>query len=145
VVEIRSGYVSRIRRLGIGAFVLFVLHGLCAPVTAQAGCNHLVVSPTDTTQLASLIDPMLDDLAGGHQPGPASPRPCSGAWCTGQPIVPPIPAGARDWRVDSWAWNAWESIVFTPSFSFVPTRSAVPHRVVRGDGIFHPPRLLPSV
>ena len=66
-------------RSGIAAVVLLVLHGFCAPVTTWAGCNHPVVIPlTDTTQLASLVDPMLDDLAGGPQPGPAVRVPSSG-------------------------------------------------------------------
>jgi hypothetical protein len=145
VVELRSSYISRLWRLGIGAFLLLALHGFYASATAQAGCNHLVVSRTDTTQRSSLIDPLPDDLAVRPQPLPASSRPCSGAWCSGQPVVPPVPAGARDWRVDSWAWNAWESIAFTPSFSFVLGGFSVPHRVARGGGIFHPPRILSSV
>jgi len=145
VVGIRSGYMRRISRLGIGALVLVVLHGSCAPVTAWAGCNHLVVSRTDSIQLSSLVEPLLDDLGGRPQPSPVSPGPCTGAWCSGQPVVPPVPAGARDWRADSWAWSAWDSIVFTASFSFMPAACSVPHRVVCGNGIFHPPRPLAPV
>jgi hypothetical protein len=145
VVEMRSGHIRRLSRLGIGALVLLVFHEFCAPGAARAGCNHLVVSRTDAIQFSSLVDPLLDDLAARPERSPASPRSCTGAWCSGQPVVPPVPAGARDWRVESWAWNACGSVVFPPSFSFLPVDCPVTNRIVRGCGIFHPPRILSSV
>ena len=146
MVEMRSGDIRRHLRLGIGAFVLLVLHGFRAPEAAQAGCNHPVVSRADSVQSFAEVDRLLDDLNSRSQPPPASQRPCSGAWCSGQPVVPPVPAGARDWRAESWAWTAWGSIAFPPSlFSLLPADRPGTHRIVSGSGIFHPPRILSSV
>ena len=144
VVEIRSTYHHRLWRLGTGTFLLLVLGGLCAPATTLAGCNHRVVSRTDTIQMQTAVDAFLYDIAERPLPSPKSPRPCSGAWCSGQPVVPPVPAGERDWQADSWAWNAWGSIVFVPSFSRLPVGDTATHRIVLGSGIFHPPRNLSS-
>jgi hypothetical protein len=145
VAQIRLSCYKRLWQAGTGAFLLFVVQGLCAPATAQAGCNHRVVSRTDTTQLQPLVDSFLDDVAERPQPLPKSPRPCSGAWCSGQPVVPPVSAGVHDWRIESWAWNARGSIVLRPSCSLFPVSGTLTHPIVGATGIFHPPRVLSSV
>ena len=125
VVEIRSGHIRRFSRLGIGAFVLLVAPRVVRRRPPRPDVTILVVSRTDSINFLA-VDPLLDDLAVRIRAVTSKSAPCSGAWCSGQPVVPPVPAGARDWRVDSWAWNAWDSIVFEPSFSFFPADSRVP-------------------
>ena len=73
----RSGDTKRMARLGTGALLLLLVHGLCAPRSALAGCNHLVTSRIDQEQLSSRIGPLLLDLAehSNPLPGPRGPTP----------------------------------------------------------------------
>jgi hypothetical protein len=144
VAAMRSGYFKRLAQFGTGAVVLLVFQCVCAPGLARAGCNHLVASRTDPGQLPSLIEPLMDELGRRTVPFQAPPLPCTGAWCSGQPPTPAVPAGVYDWDMESWAW--WTSDqcpVATPS-SFTSPSSTALHLLHHGSAVFHPPRLLPS-
>jgi hypothetical protein len=140
----KPGYFQRLARLGAGTLVVLVAQGLCVPCSAQAGCNHLVVSRNDAGTPQSILDRMLDDLAGRSDGNPVSPpaRPCSGAFCAGQPATPAVPAGAFDLRADSWAWCGTGSGTMSGPGAFFSVGCSAPHSVVRVSGIFHPPRFL---
>ncbi len=140
----RSGDFKPLARMGTGAFMVLVFQCLCAPVSAWAGCNHLVISRTDPARSPSLIDPLIGDFAGQSEPYEAPPRPCTGAWCSGQPATPAVPAGVFDWGIETWVW--WASVtgpVPTVRF-FASPSSLVLHPTHCGSGVFHPPRCLPS-
>jgi hypothetical protein len=127
-----------------GAITTLLALGLLAPTDARASCSHLVTWRNDPTRLSSLIEPLLHDLAGPADPTPAR-RPCSGAWCSGQPAIPPVPSGAFEGRIGSWAWHApaAEDVAVDPSF--LAPESPAPRPLRRGNDVFHPPRSLPPV
>jgi hypothetical protein len=139
----RSIPFKRLARLGTGAILLLLVHGLTAPGSAWAGCNHLDASRTDPGRLPSIFDALLDDLAAPANGNPTRqpPRPCSGAFCSGQPATPAVPLGAVDWVVDSWACCASESGTLSRPCSFFAAGSSAPRPILRVSGIFHPPRL----
>ena len=115
---------------------------LFAPRAAEAGCSHLVTSRLDSVGFLSTLGQSIDDGAGQYQelPAPALPRPCSGAFCSGQPAAPAVPAGALNVELDSWAWNAgvsaWAS-ADTSSFLYHHTGDVHPARPTIA--VFHPP------
>jgi hypothetical protein len=119
---------------------------LLAPPGAEAGCSHLVTSRTDRHESSALTESLLHDLAAPSDPlpVPSRPRPCSGAFCSGQPAVPTVPVGVTDGRIASWAWFASmpESALTSPTFLFLETIAPDPmHRAIV---VFRPPRFLPS-
>jgi hypothetical protein len=144
MVQMRSGHYKPMGRLGTGVFMFLVAHGLCAPVSAWAGCNHLVTSRTDPARLPALIDPLMGDFAGQSEPHQAPQRPCTGAWCSGQPATPAVPAGVFDWGMESWVWWAPLAGSVTTTRSLTSFASVVLHPAHCGSAVFHPPRLLPS-
>ncbi len=104
----RSIPLERLARLGTGALVLLLAHGLAAPRTARAGCGHLVTSQSNR----ELDDNRLDDLITGHSTamlagdpgdsGPRGPLPCSGPGCSNGvprpvPAAPSAPVGPDQW------------------------------------------------
>jgi hypothetical protein len=127
------------------ALTLLVLVTL-APGIAEAGCSHSVTSRADSERLSSLIAPLLDDVAGHSEdlPVPPSPRPCSGALCSGLPAVPAVPAGVIDVQAESWAWNAPVLGLASIGTSFLSTEPSDLQPKHRAITVFHPPRLLPS-
>ena len=99
----------------------------------------------DPTARVLHTDGVLDPRSGRTirpASGALTPRPCSGAFCSGQPAVPAVPAGMSDGRMGSWplcssapayAWHVLPSS---------PRRTTAPRPVHRGSGVFHPPRYL---
>jgi hypothetical protein len=116
-----------------------------APQVAKAGCSHLVTSKNDRGRLASLVEPLMRDLASQSDPLslPRGPRPCSGAWCSGQPAAPPVPSGTFEGRLGSWAWYAPSPDEVTTAASFLSAGTVTLRPLRRGNDVFHPPRLLP--
>jgi len=140
---IRSIRLGRLMRWGTGALVLLLAHGLGAPGTARAGCNHLV-----TSQVDRLLDVnRLDDLITGSsarldepgQPGPRPPRPCSGPGCSSGVPRPPSTASPSSTGPDQWA--ALDAVVDSDIAS--PPRLVPDEPAARPAGhkpsIFHPP------
>jgi hypothetical protein len=142
MVAMRSGYFKRLARFGTGALVLLVFQCVCAPGFVRAGCNHLAASPTHPEQLASLIEPLIEELARRTEPFQVPPRPCTGAWCSELPATPSVPAGVYDWGMESWAlWTCDQRPLATLS-SFTSWTSAEPHPLHQPSAVFHPPRLV---
>src|SRR5579871_5510579 len=102
----RSLILKQSASVPTGAVVVLLAMALSAPPGAEGGCSHLVTSRTDPARLASQLDPSITGWADRSAPLPLPPgsRPCSGAWCSGQPAAPAIPAGMSDGRLDSWLW-----------------------------------------
>jgi hypothetical protein len=147
---IRSiGGTKRLLQWGTGAFVLLLIHGLGAPGSAWAGCNHLVTSQSDryldinrldeliTGSSAQAADALPHDRPG--QPGPGVPRRCSGPDCSSS-----IPRPASTSTPSSSGPDQW--IVLE---SALAPRVPSPPRVVPDEpaarpagqkpSIFHPP------
>jgi hypothetical protein len=134
----------RLAPCGKGAIALSVLYALCVPGFVQAGCNHVVASRADSARLAAISRLSLDLAA--HPDKPPTPlRPCSGAFCTGQPATPTAPAGALDTPIDSWAWSLWDPRIASAESSFWPIKQAARRPVRTGRSIFHPPRSIQPV
>ena len=121
--------------------------GLLAPSAARAGCSHLVTSRDDAARHTSLDGSLVRDLAGPSSPlpSPSPPRPCSGAWCSGQPAVPPVPPGTFDGHLGSWAWHAPGLDDDSTDPSYLVAETPVLSLLHRGTEVFHPPRLHPSL
>ena len=104
---------ERLARWGTGALILLLLHGVVAPSSAQAACNHLVTSRFDRfldfKQLDALIVGDLSFLVPDEQardplqqPVPKRRLPCSGPSCTDR-VPSPVStatqgsAGSNQW------------------------------------------------
>jgi hypothetical protein len=135
--------------LPAGAAVTLLAIVVIAPPSARGGCSHLVTSQNDRVKLAYLIDPSIVDFSDielGRIETPAIPpsrRPCSGAWCSGQPGAPAAPPKANDRHVDSWAWHRpTRGSPLVVAFFRSERNSPCPN--YRRDAILRPPRFLPS-
>jgi hypothetical protein len=130
--------------LPAGAVVSLVALVVIAPPGAEGGCSHLVTSRTDQARISSLVDPLIRDLSGRSDPLPIPrpPRPCSGAWCSGQPATPVVPAGQFDGPSESWAWCSSAPGSALAGRSFLPSATTAPRPVHTQTGVFHPPRVL---
>ena len=141
---------ERLRRWGIGALVLLLVHGLDAARSASAACNHLVTSRSDrladSYQLDALIvgdgsatiaeDPARDPM---NPLGPKRPTPCSGPGCSRRVPMPAPSAFPDSDRSDQWV--VLNAIVRLTSTS--PPCRTVDQPADRPTGeqpsIFHPP------
>ena len=74
-------------------------------------------------------------------PVPEGPRPCSGAFCSGQPAAPAVPAGVADARVGSWAWCPAIPGSAATGASFLSLETNDPRPLHRWIAVFRPPRL----
>ncbi len=129
----------------VGAIATILALAWLAP-PAAGGCAHLVTSRGDPARLASLIGTLLSDLAvqAGPDSAPPMPRPCAGAWCSGQPAAPPAAGSIGGAGGDPWAWS--------PSFARPAPTDPHPlaaearrlRPVHRAPAVFHPPRPFPS-
>jgi hypothetical protein len=136
----RSGQSNPLRRLGTAVFAILAVQGFCAPVSARAGCNHLVTSEIDSDQQASMFGGFPNDVASRTDPLQQPPRPCTGAWCDRQPATPAVPAGVFDGVIESWAcWNPNPCHDLSGT-SFISRECVVLHPSQRKSLIFHPPR-----
>src|SRR5579883_2022433 len=131
--------------LPAGAVVGLLALALVAPAGARAGCSHLVWSGADPgVRMASLIESVIGDPTrrSAGLPGPPPPRPCSGAWCSGQPAAPAVPAGMVDELADCWAWWTATSTSSSGRLSLFFAGTAALRPLHRGSAVFHPPRLI---
>jgi len=133
---------QRLAMLPSAAVTTIVALVLIFSPSAQAGCSHLVTSRADRFGVSGLTESLIRDLAdrSNPDPTPSHPRPCSGAFCSGQPASPTVPAGVTDGQNGNWAlcWPSSSSTVAVASFRAVGTTSLRP--VHRETGVFHPPR-----
>jgi hypothetical protein len=133
-----------------GAVVSLLVLVAFAPC-ARGGCSALVTSRNGLAGHNRLGDSLIANLSGGDSrqselpSSPLAPRPCTGAWCSGQPAAPTAPPGASGGPIDSWAWyiSRTGSVDLYSCFSSEVERDPCP---VRRDGsVFRPPRRLSSV
>jgi hypothetical protein len=149
-VVMRSTRCERLMRWGIGALVLLLAHGLAAPRTARAGCNHLVTSQSDRLLDHNRLDDLITggssaSIAGdpgqdpAGRPGPRRPAPCSGPGCSNgipwpAPTAPSAPVGPDQWVALSTVLRLAEA---------APLRHSPDEPAARPAGhkpsIFHPP------
>jgi hypothetical protein len=118
--------------------------GLLAPPVAKAGCSHLVTSKYDPRAPLLLLESLMADPAGRRDPLPVppAPRPCSGAWCSGQPAVPAVPPSTVAGRLGTWAWFVPVPREASGDFSILTAENSPLRPLRRGNDVFHPPRLL---
>ncbi len=116
----RPGYFQRLARLGTGVLVLLVVQTFCAPPSAQAGCSHLVVSRNDPGTLLSLLDPLLDRLAGRSDGNPI-PQPARRAPAPSAQVSP----RRRQFRPGRWS-GQWIRGLGTPANRALCPRLAPP-------------------
>ena len=142
----RSFTFKRPDALPAGAILTLLVLCAIAPTVAKAGCSHNVTSRANSERTRSVIEPLFHDLTVDSE-GPSvppSPRPCSGALCSGQPTVPAVPAGAIDVQPESWAWNASVPSLASTGASSLSSETCDLHPKQEAIVVFHPPRLLPS-
>lgn len=137
-------HFGRLASLPAGAVVLLLAMVLVAPPSARGGCSHLVTSQTERGRHPSLMDDLSGGKTGRSDPLSPPPRPCSGAWCSGQPAAPSVPPGELNGRAESWACCALIPAPTAITSSFISIETSVPRPVCHGKLVFHPPRLLLS-
>jgi hypothetical protein len=144
VLAMRTGHSNRTARPGAGIFVILAVQGLCAPVSAWAGCGHQVSLRADRTQSDLRVDGLLDRIAGPANPLQEPRRSCSGSWCSEHPAPPAAPLGLDDWGFESWAFFGSHPGAEAPLryFAFAGRRRF--HASHCGTAVFHPPRCRPA-
>jgi hypothetical protein len=132
--------------LRAGAVVAFLAWALFAPPVAEAGCSHLITSRADRRESSALAGSLMHDLATSSDPlpEPSRPRPCSGAFCSGEPAVPAVPAKVFDGVRDSSAFLTAVAGLLVSGDSFLSAKRGAVHPTRRTIAVFHPPRSLPS-
>src|SRR5262245_32688536 len=94
---------DRLTQWGAAAMLLLLIHGLGAPRSASAACNHLVTSHPDRLINIHTLDKLITgrDFAflSPERPsdpmqerGSKRPAPCSGPACSGR-VPTPVPTG----------------------------------------------------
>src|SRR5437879_5565824 len=122
----RSTGFEPLRRWGIGALVLLLIHGLGATHSARAGCNHLVISKSDrlvgfnqldALNLGDSSSTIEDDSAQGpvNPQEPRRPTPCSGPGCSSR-VPLPVPTASQG-PDGSDQWVALGAVVRLPASS----------------------------
>ncbi len=129
-----------------GAALLCLAWILCAPADARAGCSHLVTSGTDRALLPSFLQDEVLHPGGAAVASspprslPGSPSPCRGAWCSGGPTAPAMPAGTMSIRAPLWAWCASMPGLTSTSASRLIKEASDSRPLSRAIAVFHPPR-----
>ena len=139
------------RSVSPSAWALFALLacGLIVPSKARAGCSFYVLSQSDRDHPA-FLDPLLlgaGDGSGEHSSPLApsnGPRPCSGAFCSGEPSTPSSAPSSMGWQVKPWACLAVPDVPTGCRLTPFLLDASDSRPVRAGDSIFHPPRLSPS-
>jgi hypothetical protein len=133
-----------VRAVLMTLFAVFLL----APTSAYATCSHLVKSNSDrshSAQTAVELSGLVlagDSLAKPVEQIPSTPvrKPCSGAWCTGQPGIPVVPAGVFESPISSWAWSTPICVDRSIDNDFLITDLTIIRPVSQVGFVFHPPR-----
>ncbi|MGP0067690.1 MAG: hypothetical protein ACLQGP_29350 [Isosphaeraceae bacterium] len=147
----RPSRFDRLTRWGAGAFIVLLVHGFCAPRSAEAGCHHLVVSKSERLRDFDQLDALVtggssasrsDDLTRGpmEEPGSQRPAPCSGPGCSKR-VPTPIPTTiqAPD-GTDHWGALSGPVVLPVGSPAERMTADPAPGSSPRESSIFHPPR-----
>jgi hypothetical protein len=145
IVEMRSRSLSPLSRIGTAVCLLFVVQGFCAPASAWAGCNHEVTSQTDAARSKSRSGTLLPSLLEPTDAAPQPVRPCTEAWCSGQPATPGLPAKVFDRGLGSWAWWTFDITADATLCSFESLAPNLFRPLYTSIAVFHPPRLFSFV
>jgi hypothetical protein len=135
---------GRVVRLGLGAMASLLVCGLLAPETVRAGCTHpYPLSGTEKHAGTAHFDLLVQSGTIPASPdSPTRPIPkCSGASCSGAPILPLSPPHARPpVRADHWAFH-----ILAPTAEASSSARALTDEVrcvpsLLRPSVFHPPR-----
>jgi hypothetical protein len=142
---------SRQQEFPPAAFVaLFLALCVFAPPPARGGCSHLVTSRGEHARQPSVLDALIVDVLGGESgrsDAPSVPppsRPCTGAWCSGQPAAPVAPPETSARQLEAWAWHEAVTGPKAVISSCISTDENDHRPQLQPGFIFRPPRLVPS-
>ena len=138
--------LRRLAQVWTGAALVLLALGVLVPRSAEASCSHLAISAAQRSLVGSdlgVIDRV--ELVGNFAENapleaPSEHKPCSGAFCSGQPGVPLSTVISDTPPSDSWA------IVVAPQYVLLPDGNIIQHDddeirpIHEGAAIFHPPR-----
>ena len=135
--------LGRSARRWAGAALALLACGWFAPASAQAkGCA--------LREYMDAVEAHFDDLVaagaiaetpGRPIPVPGDrPMPCSGAFCSGKPAAPPMPAPSATSRAPQWGCLTERPPLPTSEPLLDPSRDDGARPVRRPLSIFHPPR-----
>jgi hypothetical protein len=135
----------------VGPIARLVFAGLIlvcfAPASARAACSHYVRSNADLPKFESLVerfDTTIKLATTASEPaapaGPERRRGCSGAFCSGQPGTPGVPAQISIARASQWAILAKHFASAVPAAGFTPEDKKTLLPIACPISIDHPPR-----
>jgi hypothetical protein len=142
----RSIPFKRLARLGTGAFLILLAHGLYAPGSAWAACNHLVTARSDPSFNLARLDALIlgDSLKSPReQPAPARRMPCSGLSCSSQVPTPASTTSPEPDGTDQWGIPGVRFVIEVASPPVTTNDQPVPHSATEKTSIFHRPRVGP--
>jgi hypothetical protein len=148
----RSGHFNRLVRLGTGALMVLMVHGLCAPAPAWASCGHSVNSPSalisspynfDELIMTGTLSVSEDGLAqtSRNRPLPGHGVPCSGLSCSGRVPLPVPTASLVHERSDQWGTLGAPVVLDNSSRPAKTKNGPLLHSGRQSSYIFHPPRV----
>jgi hypothetical protein len=145
----RSMRFERLARWATGALIVLLVHGVGAPRSAGAGCNHLIVSKSDRILDFNRLDALIagspttisDDMARGplKDQGPNRPTPCSGPGCSNQVPVPVPTAVPNSDRSDQWGNVSPPAILPIACLTSPSIEGPAARPTGEKPSIFHPP------
>jgi hypothetical protein len=132
-------------RLRLGVILSLPMLLCAAAPSARAGCaNHYLAVRTQQVAETHALDPLLlsrSALPSREGLPPARPTPCSGAFCSGNPAVPPSTAPLSLPEGDGhWAISLFPPAVADPGSLARPGEDARLAPVNQPSSVFHPPR-----
>lgn len=118
---------------------------LCAWTSkAEAGCSHHVVANTHWEHLAHRLEIFKIERGvevNDSSEAPASPKPCSGALCSGKPAVPvPVPIAVGTTRADQWGVVVPRPPAPRATSQLLAYAERIVRAVIEGPSIERPPR-----
>ena len=140
----RSISFKRLARLGTGAFLLLLAHGLYAPGSAWATCNHHVTVRSDPSFNLARLDALIvgDSLKSPlEQPAPARRMPCSGLSCSSQVPTPASTISSEPDGSDQWGTLGVLVVLEVTSPPVTTNDQPIPCSAGEKTSIFHPPRV----
>ena len=146
----RSGQFKRLVRLGTGALMVVLFHGVCAPSPARASCSHPIGTSSPLVLSLHRLDELImtgsssvseDGLVQptGNESVPMPRVPCSGLSCSGRVPLPVSTASLVHDRADQWGTLEMRVVLDKSSQPAKTRDGASLHSVSQNTSIFHPP------
>lgn len=141
----RFSALDRLAMPWFGALLAFLTLGIGWPQTARAGCSsHQVADPSRATGARlglELLEPLSTTSANPEESPGERRAPCSGAFCSENPVPPssPLPPAPDD-SSREWAIAAFADLLVGPGSFMRPRLDAGARPIDRRGTIFHPPR-----